>query len=139
MSGTQQLLAAPVQSQTWCLTSSPPSSPALDTENESSSRSPPATGDTQTADDENPHLECFPTDRANFAENTQDDNIKRYILKMGPYRPKGPFPTDKDIRCFSEICYTSTTKVGMKLPCSWMCYSPKLDCCYCETWWLFAN
>ncbi|KAF3844575.1 hypothetical protein F7725_007738 [Dissostichus mawsoni] len=27
----------------------------------------------------------------------------------------------------------------MKFPRSWMCYSPKLDCCYCEPCWLFAN
>lgn len=113
----------------------PPSSPAL----VESSRSPHAAGDTQTVDDESPPLERFPTDRANFAENIQDANIKRFILKMGPCRPKGPFPTDKDNRCFSQSYYTSTTKVGMKLPRSWMCYSPKLDCCYCEPCWLFAN
>ena len=84
-------------------------------------------------------LERFPTDRANYFENIEDANIKRYILKMGPCKPKGPFPKDKDNRCFSESYYTSTTKVGMKFPRSWMCYSPKLDCCYCEPCWLFAN
>ena len=118
----------------------PLSPPALDTGNESS-RSPHTTGDTQTADDENlpAPLEGFPTDRANFAENIQDANIRRYILKMGPCRPKGPFPTDNDNQCFSKSYYTSTTKIGIKLPRSWMCYSPKLDCCYCEPCWLFAN
>uniref|UniRef100_A0A3B3YLV2 DUF4371 domain-containing protein n=1 Tax=Poecilia mexicana TaxID=48701 RepID=A0A3B3YLV2_9TELE len=103
------------------------------------SRSPPATGDTQTADVENLSLECFPTDQASFVENIQDANIKRYILKMGPCRPKFPFPTDINNRSFSESYYTSTNKVGMKFPRSWMCYSPKLDCCYCEPCWLFAN
>uniref|UniRef100_A0A3B4ZPX6 DUF4371 domain-containing protein n=1 Tax=Stegastes partitus TaxID=144197 RepID=A0A3B4ZPX6_9TELE len=107
----------------------PPSSPALDTGNESSSRSSLATGDTYTTDYENPPLECFPTDQANFAENIHDANIKRYILKMGPCRPKGPFPTDNDNWWFSESYYTSTTKVGMKLP----------YCCYCEPCWLFGN
>ncbi|MEQ2212766.1 hypothetical protein XENOCAPTIV_004729, partial [Xenoophorus captivus] len=83
----------------------PPSSPALNPENESSSRSAPATG-------EKTHLECFPTDWANFAENIQDANIKRYILKMGPCRPKGPVPTDKDNRCFSEDFTPLPLKLG---------------------------
>jgi len=85
-------------------------------------------------------LEPFPTDRANFCENIKEEKTKRYILKMGPCKPKGPFPYDKeDNRCFSESYYTSTTKTGMKLPRSWLCYSPKLDSCYCEPCWLFAD
>lgn len=120
--------------------SSPSPSPVQVEVADSGSRPPPhATGETQSTDGENPALERFPTDRANFSENIEDANIKRYILKTGPCKPKGPFPTDKSSRCFSESYYTSTTKVGMKLPRSWLCYSPKLDCGYCEPCWLFAN
>ncbi|KAF3844499.1 hypothetical protein F7725_007662, partial [Dissostichus mawsoni] len=65
-------------------------------------RSPPhatPTGETQTTDHDvscNYPLERFTTDRANYLENIEDANIKRYILKMGPCKPKGPFPKDKD-------------------------------------------
>uniref|UniRef100_A0A673B287 TTF-type domain-containing protein n=1 Tax=Sphaeramia orbicularis TaxID=375764 RepID=A0A673B287_9TELE len=127
----QQTLSSPVLQRDVLVLSDP--------ENDSSRSPPHASDEMQSADDENPSLECFPTDRANFAENIQDANIKRYILKVGPCRPKGPFPTDEDNRCFSESYYTSTTKVGMKIARSWMCYSPKLDCCYCEPCWLFAS
>ena len=42
-------------------------------------------------------------------------------------------------RCFSEGCYHTSTKAGIKLPRSWLCYSPKLDCAYCEPCWLFGD
>ncbi|KAK1889462.1 Zinc finger MYM-type protein 5 [Dissostichus eleginoides] len=35
--------------------------------------------------------------------------------------------------------YTTTTRAGIKLPRTWLCYSPTLDCAYCEPCWLFAD
>uniref|UniRef100_H3A162 DUF4371 domain-containing protein n=1 Tax=Latimeria chalumnae TaxID=7897 RepID=H3A162_LATCH len=42
-------------------------------------------------------------------------------------------------RCFSITYYDITTKAGVKLMCTWLCYSPKLDSAYCEPCWLFAD
>ena len=85
------------------------------------------------------HMEAsFPTDRGNFEENVVDANVKRYILETGSCKPTGPFPVTGS-RSFSNHYYTSVTKAGIKLPRSWLCYSPKLDCTYCEPCWLFAN
>ncbi|KAF3856735.1 hypothetical protein F7725_017458 [Dissostichus mawsoni] len=84
------------------LTAAPQGEEVPDTGKESSNRSPPhatPTGETQTTDHDvscNYPLERFTTDRANYLENIEDANIKRYILKMGPCKPKGPFPKDKD-------------------------------------------
>ena len=104
---------------------------------DSDSRSPQQP-DPETSTPPEPLL-AFPTDRANFSENIEDANTKRYVLKMGPCKPKGPFPIDKDKLSFSEKYYMSTNQVGIKFPRSWLCYSPKLDCCYCEPCWLFAK
>ena len=79
----------------------------------------------------------FPTGRGNFPQNIADANVKRYILQTGPCKFKGPFPLTGNRR-FSTYYFTSITKAGFKLPRSWLCYSPKLDCAYCELCWLFA-
>ena len=122
----------------------PLSSPAVQveeadfgSERSSSPHSPHGTG--EIGSNNNTPLECFPTDRGNFSENILDANTKRYILNMGPCKPKGPFPIDTNNRCFSVGHYTTTTQAGIKLPRSWLCYSPKLDACYCEPCWLFAK
>ncbi|KAF3841136.1 hypothetical protein F7725_006998, partial [Dissostichus mawsoni] len=95
-------LDKPHPSPSGSLTAAPQGEEVPDTGNESSNRSPPhatPTGETQTTDHDvscNYPLERFTTDRANYLENIEDANIKRYILKMGPCKPKGPFPKDKD-------------------------------------------
>ena len=61
---------------------------------------------------ENP-LERFPTDRANFPENIEDANTKKYILIIGPCKPKGIlFPLDKLRNRFSEVITIAPTKLG---------------------------
>lgn len=83
--------------------------------------------------------ERYPTDRGHFEENVLDASIKRYILTMGSCKPSGPFPKNERNRCFSDVFYHKSTKAGIKLPRSWLCYSPKLDCAYCEPCWLFGD
>ncbi|KAF3844576.1 hypothetical protein F7725_007739 [Dissostichus mawsoni] len=83
-------LDQPHPSPSGSLTAAPQGEEVPDTGNESSNRSPPhatPTGETQTTDHDvscNYPLERFTTDRANYLENIEDANIKRYILKMGP-------------------------------------------------------
>jgi len=86
-------------------------------------------------------LSQFPTDRANFSVNISDNSIKRFVVEHGPCQPKGPFPKDpnQNNRSFSENYYERTTKAGLKLPVTWLCYSPKLDSVYCEPCWLFGD
>lgn len=80
------------------------------------------------------------TDRGHYPITIQDGNIKRFIITNGPCRPKGPFPRDeKDGRCFSASFYERVTKTGLKLPVTWLCYSPKLNAAYCEPCWLFGD
>lgn len=81
----------------------------------------------------------YPTDRGYFDENILDPTIKRYIITTGSCKPTGPFPRNQQNRCFSEVFYYKKTKAGIKLPRSWLCYSPRLDCAYCEPCWLFGD
>jgi hypothetical protein len=83
----------------------------------------------------------LPTDRANFSVNVSDNSIKRFVVEHGPCQPKGPFPRDpnQNNRSFSEKYYERTTKAGLKLPVTWLCYSRKLDSVYCEPCWLFGD
>jgi hypothetical protein len=83
----------------------------------------------------------FPTDRANYSVNVTDKAVKRFVVEHGPCQPKGPFPRDPNQNniCFSEKYYERTTKAGLKLPVTWLCYSPKLDSVYCEPCWLFGD
>ena len=84
----------------------------------------------------------MPTDRGHYDMNKPPDaDTKSYIIATGSCRPTGPFPRDRKQgdRCFSEKYYTTTTKAGIKLQRSWLCYSPTLDCAYCEPCWLFAD
>jgi hypothetical protein len=89
-----------------------------------------------------------PTERGHFPDNfvdTDDDlMLKRFIVEHGSCRPQGPFPRNTDHgrqynRSFQQSCYTTTTKAGVKIPVTWLCYSPMLDSAYCEPCWLFAD
>lgn len=70
-----------------------------------------------------------------------DIKAQSYIIVTGSCRPTRPFPRDKSQqnRCFSNTYYTTTTKAGIKLLRTWLCYLPTLDCAYCEKCWLFAD
>lgn len=80
----------------------------------------------------------YPTDRANFPVDLSDASEKRAILKMTPCKPEGPFPLDKNGRCFSKDYYFKRSKIS-RVPRKWLCYSPIMDRAYCEPCWLFAN
>lgn len=82
-----------------------------------------------------------PTDRALHNITVPPDaKTKSYIIATGSCRPTKPFPRDErqGNRCFSATYYTTTTKAGIRLLRTWLCYSPTLDCAYCEPCWLFA-
>ncbi|CAK6980756.1 hypothetical protein F7725_013470, partial [Scomber scombrus] len=83
----------------------------------------------------------LPTDRGLYITLPPDAETKSYLIATGSCRPTGPFPRDKmqGNRCFSDKYYTTTTKAGIKLPRPWLCYSPTLDCAYCEPCWLFSD
>jgi hypothetical protein len=81
------------------------------------------------------------TDRAHFNVNITDAQTKRFIVEHGPCRPKGPFVKDvaQKQRCFSESFYEISSKSGLKISRSWLCYSPILDRAYCQPCWLFGD
>ena len=81
----------------------------------------------------------YATDRGHFEEDVSDVKVKRFIITTGSCKPSGPFRRNQEHRCFSEGFYYTKTKAGIKLPRSWLCYSPKLDCAYCEPCWLFGD
>lgn len=83
-------------------------------------------------------LFTYPTDRGHYATNV-DAKVKRHVIALGSCKPTGPFPRVDERRYFSESYYTTTTKAGIKLPRTWLCYSAKLDCTYCEPCWLFGD
>ncbi|XP_068127278.1 zinc finger MYM-type protein 1-like [Hyperolius riggenbachi] len=83
--------------------------------------------------------EKYITDRANFPITIKDPRVKRFIISHGPCRPVGPFPRDDERRCFSVSYYEKITHTGLKIPVSWLCYSPKLNSVYCEPCWLFGD
>lgn len=66
---------------------------------------------------------------------------KKFIVLHGPCQPKGPFPRDPQQkgRHFSEAHYNHTSKAGVFIPRSWLCYSKELDVAYCEPCWLFSD
>jgi len=97
----------------------------------------PVSDTEQEQEDEPP--QPYATDRGHFDENVLDAAVKRYIITTGSCKPSGPFPRNQHNRCFSEGFYHTSTKAGIKLPRSWLCYSPKLDCAYCEPCWLFGD
>jgi hypothetical protein len=81
------------------------------------------------------------TDRAHFNVDIADAQIKRFIVEHGPCRPKGPFIRDaaQKQRCFSDNFYETSSKSGLKISRSWLCYSPILDKAYCQPCWLFSD
>jgi hypothetical protein len=81
-----------------------------------------------------------PTDRSNFPVNITNAETKQFIVSHESCRPKGPFPKDVlQDRGFLESYYNTTTKSGLHIPRTWLCYSPVLDKAYCEPCWLFAD
>ena len=90
-------------------------------------------------DDERQAPKRYATDRGHFEEDVSDATVKRFIITTGSCKPSGPFRRNQENRCFSEGFYNTKTKAGIKLPRSWLCYSPKLDCAYCEPCWLFGD
>lgn len=83
--------------------------------------------------------EQYPSDRANFPVDLTDSTVKRTILDLGSCKPEGPFPRDKNGRCFSTEYYCKRSKLGCRVPRKWLCYSPKMDRVYCEPCWLFSD
>lgn len=78
---------------------------------------------------------------ADFPILIADSEMKRRIIHSGPSQPPGPFPSDnkQNGRSFSSSYYTFVAKSGLKLNSSWLCYSSRLDCVYCQPCWLFPQ
>lgn len=120
-----------------------------DPANNSEDPPPPdqSTGCTQVDDETEPDgnqvevttHEQYPSDRANFPVDLTDPTVKRTVLDLGSCKPDGPFPRDKNGRGFSKEYYCKRSKLGCKVPRKWLCYSPKMDCVYCEQCWLFSD
>ncbi len=83
----------------------------------------------------------YTTDKGHYPDTLTDGQVKHFIVSQGSCKPPGPFPRDplQGDRYFSMSFYSTTTKYGIQLPRSWLCYSPKLDAAYCEPCWLFAD
>lgn len=81
----------------------------------------------------------YPSDRGHYHQNELDPKVKKFIMRCGPCRPEGPFPNDENNRSFSTYYYTTKNKGGVSIQRQWMCYSPKLNHCYCEPCWLFGD
>lgn len=80
----------------------------------------------------------FCTDKANFGV-TLSNQEKRFIIDNEPCRPLGPFPKDINNRSFSSFYYSELSKSGIKTERWWLCYSMKLNECYCQPCWLFCK
>ncbi|XP_046686683.1 zinc finger MYM-type protein 1-like [Homalodisca vitripennis] len=100
----------------------------------------------------NDQVECSRTNKINetflntgephFPDQIIDPEVKKRIIELGlgPYQPVGPFPYDgKQGRSFSDNYFTLKSKSGLKLKRTWLCYSSKLDCVYCQPCWLFPQ
>ncbi|XP_046688688.1 zinc finger MYM-type protein 5-like isoform X2 [Homalodisca vitripennis] len=85
---------------------------------------------------------CLNTGEPHFPDQIIDPEVKKRIIELGlgPYQPVGPFPYDgKQGRSFSDNYFTLKSKSGLKLKRTWLCYSSKLDCVYCQPCWLFPG
>lgn len=83
---------------------------------------------------------CLNTGEPHFPDQIIDPEVKKRIIELGPYQPVGPFPYDgKQGRSFSDNYFTLKSKSGLKLKRTWLCYSSKLDCVYCQPCWLFPQ
>lgn len=88
--------------------------------------------------------EQYPTDKGHFPSPTQLslEDIK-FIVRLGFCRPNLDFPKDtcgtNKGRGFSSFMYNMKTDSGLILPRFWLCYSPKLNVCYCQPCWLFSD
>ncbi|KAF5281919.1 hypothetical protein FQR65_LT14445 [Abscondita terminalis] len=80
----------------------------------------------------------FPTDIAHYPQNLTTE-MKKFILKYEPCKPKEPFPKNLKNRSFSEVYYSTFSKSGIKINRQWLCYSATLDVVYCEPCWLFST
>uniref|UniRef100_A0A6P7G6V7 Uncharacterized protein LOC114334415 n=1 Tax=Diabrotica virgifera virgifera TaxID=50390 RepID=A0A6P7G6V7_DIAVI len=74
-----------------------------------------------------------------FPKTVNESELKRKLVRDGPYQPEGPFPRDRQGRCFSSHYYSFTTKAGIKLKRNWLCYSKSDDCVYFLPCWLFPQ
>ncbi|XP_050519329.1 zinc finger MYM-type protein 5-like [Diabrotica virgifera virgifera] len=72
-------------------------------------------------------------------KTVNESELKRKLVRDGPYQPEGPFPRDRQGRCFSSHYYSFTTNAGIKLKRNWLCYSKSNDCVYCLPCWLFPQ
>jgi Domain of unknown function (DUF4371)/hAT family C-terminal dimerisation region len=81
-----------------------------------------------------------PSDMGHFNEDI-DNKMKQILVDFGTCRPNGPFPKDETQknRSFSVSYYHTISKAGLSIEVSWLAYSPRLDCAYCEPCWLFAD
>ena len=70
-----------------------------------------------------------------------DNKLKKMLIDFGTCRPNGSFPKDEaqKNRSFSDSYYHTISKAGLSIEVSWLAYSPRLDCAYCEPCWLFAD
>ena len=85
--------------------------------------------------------EKYPTDFGHYPAIIEEDYIKIFIIKYGSCRPDGSYPITNDKgnnRSFSRSYYNYKSKGSVNVERKWLCYSPKLDKCYCEPCWLFA-
>ena len=80
-----------------------------------------------------------PTNRGHYPIDIVDPNMKKFIFAHGSRRPKGPFPRDNKNRCFSVSYCNTTTRSGLNIPVTWLCYSKNLNAAYCEVRWLFGD
>lgn len=91
-----------------------------------------------TQSDDNSHLVPNVIEFPNVINDLQ---TRKRIIASGPCQPCGPFPKDvkQSGRSFSNNFFSFITKSGIKLNRSWLCYSQKLDCVYCQPCWLFPQ
>ena len=79
-----------------------------------------------------------PIDREHYPIDRVDPNMKKFVAH-GLCRPKGLIPRDNKNRCFSVSYYNTTTKSGLTISVTWLCYSKNLNSAYCEVCWLFGD
>ncbi|GFX98017.1 transposable element Tcb2 transposase [Trichonephila clavipes] len=61
-----------------------------------------------------------------------DVDLRKHILKLGPYQPEGNFQKDAKGRSLSSSYYSFISKAGQKIERKWLCYSTRLHVAYCQ-------
>lgn len=86
-------------------------------------------------------LQCaessYKTDRANFKE--VNNHVRRFVIENGHCKPKGPFDIDSNGKRSSERCHYTTSKSGLKIERTRLCYSHILKKAYSEPCWLCGD